>query len=74
MWTRLLRELPTLDEISITMQLKGDESWGVLITRVDVASGSSGTSTSPNTDKGKGKAAMPVCSNDKVSSDDDHPL
>jgi hypothetical protein len=28
-WTRLLRELPSLDDIDITVLQKGDESWGV---------------------------------------------
>jgi hypothetical protein len=39
-----------------------------------VAGGPGGPSAGPNTSKGKGKVAMPVRSDDEVSSDDDHPL
>jgi hypothetical protein len=71
---RLLRELPTLDEIGIDVRLKGDESRGALIPEADVAGGPGGMSTSPNASKGTGKVAMPVHSDDEVLSYDDHLL
>jgi hypothetical protein len=73
MWMRLLRELPTLDDIGITVQQKGDESRGVQIPRADVDGGPGGVSTGPDPGKGKGKVAAPVRSDDEVSLDDDHP-
>jgi hypothetical protein len=71
---RLLRELPTLDKISIAVRQNCNVSQGVKIPRVDVAGGPGGPGTGPATSKGKGKAVTSVCSDDEVSSDDDHPL
>jgi hypothetical protein len=34
--TRLLRELPTLDDIGIAVRQRGDESWGIQIPGADV--------------------------------------
>jgi hypothetical protein len=72
--SRVLQELPTLDEIGIIVQQKGDKSWGVQNPGTDVADGPGATSTGLGSNKGKGKAVMPVRSDDEVSSDDDHPL
>jgi hypothetical protein len=73
MRSRLLQELPTLDNTDITVWQKGDEYRGVPIPEVDVASGLGALSASPSCSKGKGKAAAPVHSDDEVSSHDDHP-
>jgi hypothetical protein len=73
-WMRLLRELPTLDNICIAVLQKGDESRGVQIPRADVAGGPGGVSTGLDTGKGKGKVAAPVGSNDEVLANDDHSL
>jgi hypothetical protein len=70
----LLRELPTLDDIGVTVQQKGDESWGVQISRMDTAGGQGGGGTPMAPSKGKGKAVRVVASDDEVSSDDDAPL
>jgi hypothetical protein len=71
---RLPRELPTLDEISITVRQRGDECQGVQIPGVDVAGGPGGSSSGLDAGKGKGKASVPIRNYDKVSLDDDHPL
>jgi hypothetical protein len=63
-----------LDEIIIAARQKGDESRGVQIPRMDVAGGPGVPSAIPDTSKRKGKAVMPVRSDDEVSSNDDHPL
>jgi hypothetical protein len=60
-----------LDEISIAVRHKGDESRGVRIAGADVAGGPGAPSTGLDTNKGKGKVAMAVRSDDAVSSDDD---
>jgi hypothetical protein len=76
MRTRLLKELPKLDDIGITAWKRGDESWGVQIPRADAAGGQGGASTSPSSDKVKGKVVPRVVLNDtKVSlEEDDIPL
>jgi hypothetical protein len=63
-----------LDEIGITVWQKGDEYHGVQIPGADVAGGSGVPSAGPNTSKGKGKAVMPIRSDDEVSSNDDQLL
>jgi hypothetical protein len=67
---RLLRELLTLDDIGIAMQQNGDESRGVQIHGMDIASGqgSSNTTTAPS--KGKGKEATDAAIAKKVTDDD----
>jgi hypothetical protein len=42
MRTRLLMELPMLDDIDIAVWQRGDESQGIQIPRVDVASSKGG--------------------------------
>jgi hypothetical protein len=70
--TRLLRELPTLDDIDITTQQRGDESWGIQIPWADVVDGQGGASTGPSSSKEKGKVVPHiVLSNTKVSSEED---
>jgi hypothetical protein len=69
---RLLRELPTLDNIGIAVRQRGDESRGIHIPRVDIASSQGCVSTSPGSGKGKGKAAPQIIlSNTEVSSEED---
>jgi hypothetical protein len=46
----------------------------VQIPETDAVGDPSGASTGPDLGKGKCKAAMPVCNDNEVSSDDDHPL
>jgi hypothetical protein len=70
---RLLQELSTLDDISLAVRQKGDESRGVQIPRADVTGGPGAPSAGSGPIKGKGKAATPVRNDDEVSSDDDHP-
>jgi hypothetical protein len=84
MRTRLLKELPMLEDIGITARQRGDESWGMQIPVTDIASGQSGVNTSLGSGKGKGKVASfgstlkvsswTVLSDTKVSADDDCPL
>jgi hypothetical protein len=76
MQMRLLRELPTLDDIDITMWRRGDESRGVHIPGADVANGQGGPSTSPGSGKGKGKAAPQIVLSDieVLLEEDDAPL
>jgi hypothetical protein len=72
MRTRLLGELPTLDNIGITTRQRGDESRGVQIPRADIAGGQGGVSTGPGSDKGKGKVAPQIVLSDtEVSSEED---
>jgi hypothetical protein len=81
---RLLRELPTLDNIDITARQRGDESWGIQIPKTDVANSQGGASTVPGSSKGKGKVASSgsaskvssriILSDTEVLSDDDLPL
>jgi hypothetical protein len=70
--TRLLRQLPTLDDIGIAVRQSGDESQGVQIPRTDVASSQGGVSTSPDSSKGKSKVAPRIVFSDtEVSSEED---
>jgi hypothetical protein len=55
--TRLLRELPTLDDINIVARQRGDESRDVQIPGADKAGGQGSASTGPSSSKGKGNAA-----------------
>jgi hypothetical protein len=71
-WTRLLRELPTLDDIDIATRQWVDESLGVQIPGADVADGQGGASTGPITGKEKGNAVPHVVLSDtEVSSEED---
>jgi hypothetical protein len=74
--TRLLRVMPTLDDIDITARQRGDESWGVQIPGADIAGSQGGASTGPSSDKEKGKVVPRVIlSNMEVSLEqDDVPL
>jgi hypothetical protein len=73
MWTRMLRELPTLDDIDIIARQRGDESWGIQIPRADIADGQGGVSTGPRSGKEKGKAVPHVILSDtEVSSEEDN--
>jgi hypothetical protein len=74
MRTRLLRELPTLDNIGIAVWQKGDESQDVQIPRTDTAGGQGGGDTTTAPSKGKGKAVRAITNDNEVSSDDDAPL
>jgi hypothetical protein len=70
--TRLLRELPTLDDIDIVARQRGDESWGVQIPGAVVATSQDGASTGPSSGKEKVKAVSHVVLNDiEVSSEED---
>jgi hypothetical protein len=55
--TRLLRELPTLDDINIAARQRGDESRDVQIPGAVIAGGQGNVSTGPSSGKGKGNAA-----------------
>jgi hypothetical protein len=69
---RLLRELPTLDDISIVARQRGDESWGIQIPEADIADGQGGASTGPSPGKEKGKMVPHIILSDtEVSSEDD---
>jgi hypothetical protein len=70
--TRLLRELPMLDDIDIVAQKRGDESQGVQIPGADVDGGQGGVSTGPNSDKEKGKEIPHIILSDmEVSLEED---
>jgi hypothetical protein len=70
---RLLKELLTLDDIGIVTRQRGNDSRGVQIPGADVAGGLGAPSVGLDTSKGKGKVVIVVCSDNEVSSDDDHP-
>jgi hypothetical protein len=72
--TRLLREIPTLDETSIAVRQKDDNSEVVQIPGMDAIGDPGDPSTGLDASKGKSKVAMLVHSDDEVSSDDDQPL
>jgi hypothetical protein len=69
---RLLREQPTLDDIGIIAQQRGDESRGIQIPVAGIADGQGSASTDPSCGKGKGKAAPRIILSDtEVSSEED---
>jgi hypothetical protein len=72
-WTRLLRELPTLDDINIAARQRGDESLGVQIPGVDVAGNQGSVSTRTSFGKEKFKAVPHVVLSDtEVASEEDN--
>jgi hypothetical protein len=64
-----LRELPTLDDISIIVWQRGDESRGIEIPKAVIAGGQGGVSIDLGSDKGKDQAAPKIVLSDtEVSS------
>jgi hypothetical protein len=52
--SRLTKEMPTLDNIDITVQQMGDQSRGMRIHGTDIAGGQRGASASSGSSKGEG--------------------
>jgi hypothetical protein len=60
--TKLLRDLPMVDDIGITTQQRGHESQGMQIPGSEVAGDQGGTSTGPRLWQGEGESgAIWVC-------------
>jgi hypothetical protein len=53
----LLKMMPTLDDINVTVWQVGDTSWGMRIPGTDAANNQGGADTSSDSNKGKGKVA-----------------
>jgi hypothetical protein len=61
---RLMRELPTLDDINIVARQRGDKFQGVQIPRAYIADGQRGASTGPNSGKEKGSVVPRIILSD----------
>jgi hypothetical protein len=70
----LLVAMPSMDDISIALIQRGDQSRGVQIPGSGAAGGQGGAAPSLAPTKGKGKVVRVIHNDDEVSSDDDVPV